>query len=690
MLYCIFISITETILKLKETLNDIDSHLRYKSASILLICNPEMEKEALEIIIRSSHKRPNDYHEWLRFCMKLNYSNSMLDFIYNLLDDLSEISRVFAIKLLYHNNEYKLNEKLLSEMITGLLGSASFLDWSGNLNDDGIKRVLSNDKFYKDLKIKLNSDNFKLKQAAADSLIYYHQSKLSIKEKAQCYLLHIQHSEFALIDFHNKHQNLFEERDFIGELKKYVAEIEGLKENINLVFIKYYNAIKKNGSWKDFFLALLNKEKFSNHHWLEVLYGFFVKLGNNQEYRSKMGKAIKELMIYPTYSQDKHNNFLFPQLSILAHEFGELTNPELNDILLNYVIHQDEIACSLLSRLNDIPENYFNRSRMTSHIPLFSNNKVTPYIQMSREELYALLEDGEDIPNNLIEAIEYQLLYGSLTLDDLTELSVKSNLSLYFAIVIAFSRNEKLEDIDFMKAEDIGSLKFDSRQVSQFHKNILYNIKLISISDEKIKEKHIASILKDLSDVNTSKDIIDLFHELFELNVDFEPKLLPLLFTAFIEVPYRINLRFIYDINTYLLNHENQNDKKTLILPLKKCLKAINSGGEERRENQYELMSWTLSLILIYLEEKSDIQTERGFLIGLKNAFMQKIGGNSYATKTNENKSFYGRDIFIHSEMIINQIDNSIIQNIIRKGLDSNIIELRAVCKLVSSVAGKL
>ncbi|WNH11152.1 NACHT domain-containing protein [Thalassobellus suaedae] len=675
---------------LKETLNGIDSHLRYKSASILLICNPEMEKEALEIIIRSSHKRPNDYHEWLRFCMKLNFSNSMLDFIYSLLDDLPEVSKVFAIKLLYHNNEYKLNDELLDEMISGLLGNASFLDWSGNLNDDGIKRVLSDDKFYEVLKIKLNSDNYKLKQAAADSLIYYHQLKLSLKEKAQCYLLHIQHSDYSLINFHYNHQDLFEEKSFITELKKCVLEIEELKDIRSFVFFEYYNVIKENGSWKDFFLALLNKEKYSNHHWIETLYGFFIKLGNNQDYRNKMGKAIKEIMDYPAYSQDKYNNFLFPQLAILAHEFGELTNSELNDIILNYVLPQDEIACSLLSRLNNLPEDYVARGRMISHIPLFSNNNVTPYIQMSNEELYALLEDGEDIPNNLIEAIEDQLLYGSLTLDDLTKLSTKTSLSLYFAIVIAFFRNEKWENIDFMKAEDIGSLKLDSRQVSQFHKNILYNIKLINITDIKIKEKYIASILKDISNVNTSKDIVDLFHELFELKVDFKPKLLPILFNAFIDVPYRINLSFIYNINSYLLNHENQSDKKDLVIPLKKCLKTINSGGEERRENQYELISWTLSLILIYLEGKSDIDTERGFLIGLKNAFMQKTGGNIYVKENNQNQSFYGRDIFIHSEMIINQIDNNIIQNIIKNGVDSNIRELRAICKIVSAVAGEL
>lgn len=674
---------------LKETLYSIDTILRYKSATILLVCNPETEKEALEIVIRSSHKSERNYHEWLRFCMKLNFSIQMLDFIYSLLDDLTDISRVFAIKLLYHNKEHKLNKKLLDEMITGLLGSASFLDWNPNLNDDGIKKVLADNKFYENLKNKLNSDNYKLKQTAADSLIYYHQSKLSVKEKAQCYSLHIQHSEYALIDFHYKHQNLFEDKNFITELKNYATETEGLKDIRSLVFFKYYSVIKENGNWKEFFLALLNKDKYSNHHWLEILYGFFIKLGDKQKLSNKIGKAIKEIMAYPTYSEDKHNNFLFPQLVVLAHEFGELSNSELNEIICNYSLPQDEIACSLLSRLNDIPENYFNRDRMISHIPLFSNNKVVPYIEMDCEKLYVLLEDGENIPNNLIEVIEHELLYGSLTLDDLKELSTKTNLSHYFAIVIAFSRNEKLENIDFIKAEDIGGFNYDSRQVSQFHKNILYNIKLISISDKKIKEEYIESILIDISNVNTTKDIIDLFYELFELNVYFKPKLLPLLFNAFIDLPYRINLKFIYAINNYILNHENQKDINDLIIPLKKCLKAINSGGEERRENRYDLISWTLSLILIYLEGKSDIETERGFLIGLKNAFMQKTGGNLYATNTKENQSFYGRDLFIHSEMIINEIDNKIIQNIIKGGLKSSVPELRAICKVVTAVAGK-
>jgi hypothetical protein len=39
--------------------------------------------------------------------------------------------------------------------------------------------------------------------------------------------------------------------------------------------------------------------------------------------------------------------------------------------------------------------------------------------------------------------------------------------------------------------------------------------------------------------------------------------------------------------------------------------------------------------------------------------------------------------------MIISKIDNNIIQNIIRNGLDSNIRELRSICKIVSAVAGK-
>lgn len=663
---------------LKKSLKHLDGFLRYNAASILVVCNPENEKEALELIIRSASKRLNDNQELLRLCMKLNFSNSVLDFIYGLLDDLTDISRAFAIKLLYHNNEYKLTGELLNELILCLVGNANFLDWSGNLQDDGIERVVGNERFYSQVKACLDSDQLKIKESASRSLLSYYTSKLSNKEKALCWLLYIQYYEHALVDFHNRFQNLFEEAEFVQELKEKAREIEEQNDLRELLFLKYYEAIKEDGDWKDFFLALLKSGRHLDHHRLEHLYGFILQIGNSgQETKEKMGKAIKELMAYPTYSQDRQYNFLLPQLAVFAHEFGELNDDEVTNILTEYRISQEEVACALLYRLGSIPDGYQSERGNIEHISIFATNRVTPFNSFDVDQLDVLLEDGEDIPNNLSNVIESVLLKGDLSNEQLVTLSSKSNLGLYFSIVVGFSRNPSLELQDFVKAEDIGSYKYFAKSKTQKHKAVLLKIKETLISDDNWKKSYAEALINDITDQSKSKDVIDLFTELFALKVEFDSKLIPALYEALIEVPYRCNLNLVYWINEYVITLTSEKQQE-LIDPLRKILKAINNSTNDRHENELELMSWSLSLVLLYIEGKVDDDIERGFLTGLKNIFTQE--GRKYPTGNHTDIRFRGRDLFIHCNEIIKKIDSKLFQQIIKSGVESNVPEISAVC----------
>ncbi len=663
---------------LKKSLKHLDGFLRYNAASILVVCNPENEKEALEIIIRSASKRFDDNQELLRLCMKLNFSNSVLDFIYGLFDDLTDISRAFAIKLLYHNNEYKLTGELLNELILGLVGNANFLDWSGNLQDDGIERVIGKERFYTQIKACLDSDQLKIKESASSSLLSYYTSKLSNKEKALCWLLFIQYHERALVDFHKSFQNLFEEAEFVRELKERAKEIEEKHDLKELLFLKYYKAIEEDGDWKDFFLALLKSGRHFDTHKLEHLYGLIFQIGNSsQETKEKMGKAIKELMAYPTYSQDRQFNFLLPQLAVFAHEFGELDDEEATNILTEYRISQEEVACALLYRLGSIPDGYQSERGSIEHVSIFATNRVAPFNSFDVSQLDVILEDGEDIPNNLPNVIESVLLKGDLSNEQLLTLSTKSNLGMYFSIVVGFSRNPSLELQDFVKAEDIGSSKYFARAKTQQHKAVLLKIKETLISDDNWKKSYIEALIKDITDQSKSKDVIDLFTELFALKAEFDSKLLPLLYETLIEVPYRCNLNLVYWINEYVITLTSEKQQE-LIDPLRKILKAINNSTSDSHENELDLMSWSLSLVLLYIEGKVDDDIERGFLTGLKNIFTQQ--GRRYPTGNQTEIHFGGRDLFIHSDEIIKKIDNKLFHQLIQSGAESNVPEIRAVC----------
>lgn len=674
------LSIEEYYIALKKSLKQLDGILRYKAASILVVCNPENEKEALEILIRSASRRNTDNHELFRLCMKLNFSNSVLDFIYELLDDLTDISRVFAIKLLYHNSEYKLTEELLDELIVGLIGEAGFLDWSGNIQEDGIESVIGKERFYTQVKKCLGSDQLQIKESASRSLLSFYTSKLFNKEKALCWLLYVQYWEHALVDFHNRFQELFEDADFVQGLKDSAKNIEEKHDLKELIFFKYYKAIKENGDWKDFFLALLKSERHLDFHRLEHLYGFILQIGSSDhEIKEKMGTAIKELMAYPTFYQERQFNFLIPQLSVFAHEFGKLNNLELIQILMQYRISQEEIACALLYRLGNIPEEYHPEKGNIEHIALFASNPVTSFNSFDVDQLDVLLEDGEDIPNNLSNAIESILLKGNLSDKQLMTLSSKGHLSMYFSIIIGFSRNSSLEVQDFVKADEIGSSKYFERAKTQQHKSVLLKIKEILVSSGNWKNSYIEALITDIQGQTKSKDIIDLFIELFTLKVDFESKLILILFDALLEVPYRCNLDLVYWINEYVINLAT-GKKLELIEPLRRILKAVNNSANERHENELDLISWSISLILLYIEKKVDEDIERGFLLGLKNIFVQQ--GRKYTSINQSEIRFGGRDLFIYSNEIIKEIDSRLFLELIQSGSESNVPEISAVCNM--------
>lgn len=672
---------------LKRSLNHLDAILRQSAASIILVCNPDSEKEALEIIIRSASKKLNDNEELLRLCMKLNYSKSMLDFIYELLNDLTNISRTFALKLLYHNNEYKLTEELLGELAKGLIGDGVFLDLSGNLLDDGVERVIGNEKLYNSVRMCLDSDEMNLKISAANNLLSYYSSKLNNKEKAHCWLLRVQRNEYALIDFHNRFETLFDDNNFVHELIRIAKEIEEKYGKKELLLLTYYNAIRTNGSWKDFFLALLKSGMPSDYHRLESLYGFIIKIGNSDPaIKEQMGKAIKELMSYPVYNQDHQYNYVIPQLAIFAHEFGVLADHEITQILAKYRISNEEVACALIFRLGKIPEDYHSARINSEHISLFATNRVAQVNAVTINDLNILIEDGEDIPNNLESAIESVILMGNITDEELLQISSKGNLGTYFFVVVGFSRNPKIILEKYVKAEDIGSSKYFARARALHYKSIWFRIRNILIRDDNWKKSYVESLVKGID--NKSSDPIDLFEELLAVEAVFDVKHLLVLYESMLQAPFRFNLDWVYWINEYVIGIDDEKSKD-LIKPLKIILKAVNNSETKGKEGESHLLSWSLSLVLLFIEKNIDEDIERGFLTGLIKIFIQT---NSYGY-VGENKSrihFIGRELIIKSNSLLKKIDSRLFQQLIQKGVDSNVPEISSVCSLFSVFTSKV
>lgn len=670
---------------LRKCLTNLNQDLRYNAAMILLTCFPESEKEALEIIVRSCCLRLSEYAEFFRFCMKLNYSKEMLDFLFGLLGDLTEIPRVFALKLLYHNNEYKLNDELLHELISGVLSKGSFLDYSPSLNDDGIESIQRQDKFLKHLKSLLYDANYEIRQSVSLTLLSYFRSSLSIEEKATCWLFKVQYSSMYLNVFSEDLHQLLENQEFASELKK-SADYFFNDYKKQSVLSKYYEAYYEDGDWKIFFLTFLQSGIIMDHHDLERLYLLLVQI-NDTSVRRKIGIAAKELMAAPTFSQEKEYGFIFPMLALYAHEFGELNEDEITNILTTYTISQDEIVCSLLYRLGKIPKNAILDTRLKeSYYPLFMKNSSKEFTNLKTIKIEDQLIEGRNIPENLTEVIESVLIDDYYTDDELCALCKTGKLATYFFIVISFCRGKNILELNkLLTSDEVGSMMYYPRYMIRLHKSILLKIKDIILLEKNNKETYISALIEDI-DSGKNRETVDLFNDLFELEADFEIQLLPRLFDSLLDYPSMLNLDLTYKIFDFVLKSESKSDLGILLEPLKRQLKMILSIGKERRSENFELVIWCLTLILLYIEKKSDEYTKRGFLIGLNNIFIQD--GYNYASSLSKSEiRFKGRDLLANSYNIFNLIENYIIKEIIQEGVKSNIPEVSSLCKVLSTLS---
>lgn len=112
---------------LKESTQHLDLRLRFNANSILLACFPENAKKELENIIFSASSRIFDRDEWFRFCVKLNYSDDVLNYLKSILPQLPPLSRHYTLFILYNHN-INLSEDFLIELIEGLTGDGYFFD----------------------------------------------------------------------------------------------------------------------------------------------------------------------------------------------------------------------------------------------------------------------------------------------------------------------------------------------------------------------------------------------------------------------------------------------------------------------------------------------------------------------------------------------------------------------------------
>jgi len=668
-----------------------DARLRFNAASVLLACFPETAKAELETVIRSSHKRLNDHHEWLRFCMKLHYGKEVLEYIRELLPDLTPLSRHYALCVLYHQG-VSLSDIEKDELLEGLTGEGSSFDYDNTLSDIcTLKRILEEPEFYNKLRDLLDSYDLEKAQKAASALLAFHYSKLSKYDLGKIYVLEVEHWERYLYDFDKTKKALFSDNEFVRGFEEMSMKLTTKNDGKECLLSIYKKVIvDKENYWLDLVKRIIQGGIGFEHDKLEWLYRWLMVLRKREpSLANQAGKAVKELMDYPVLREQCDFNSIFPPLVLIVSEFDKITDDVIKETVCTYNCH-DEVACSLLARLNYIPANYQKSLSEKNYYTVFAKNNTNIIHRKSLNEIEKILLDGNGIPNNLSDYIISILFFGTLSPKDLERIQAQGKIAAFLASIVLFCRNGTTDFSIVLKAiTEVGYI-FYRNALNQSFRQALFIIKETQLNSKEAVIQYSKQLVEQIekSKKEISNNVVDDFKELFNLEVDFDADLLPVLLDELFNRPYLLNLDLMASIFNFVAYRVKGEDRekvsKEVEMRIQSCYNYVPKNG---MSDEIVPLMWTLSLLSFFLESGANDIAIHGFLKGLESVFVVRAE-HPYYQDNGTKAEIKGRDLLIYSQTIYGKIDPKIFSKAIDMGIKDGSPEIKAVCRMLKGFAG--
>ncbi len=668
-----------------EATKHIDFKIRSNANSILLVCFPEEAQEELENVIYMASNRLSDIDEWLRFCMKLNYSKIALENIRSKLNTFPDLSKIFALFILYHQ-DIKLTEEEIDTLTLGLVNKGYMFDIGDVFkSQNDLKKVSEQPEFFPRLIKILHSKDLPTAKRAASHLSAYHYNKLSKYDLGKVYVYNCEEWERDLFDFDKTSTKLFESSDFIKGFDEANSLIfEKTEKESNLLLYKKV-IIDKEDLWTDFILKLTHNDNYHHDSALELLYNWFLSLRKrDSSYTEKLGGSVIELLSYPAIIENTNYNSYFPYYSLMASEFSS------NDIKLENVLSEyrckDELQVAFLCRLGFIPKN-FRAEDSKTYLDLFSLNLSSIVLKRSKEDVDKIFLDSEILPDSTPSFMESIIFFGIYDNDELRKKAEAGKMTAIVASTILFCRDEKTDFATILNAFDKTGWYFRRNTLYGIFGEALFIIKEELLKERGAKEKYIADLKKN---INNEKDeisnhIVDNFRELFSLDAKIEIDYLKILFSELLHRPYSLKLDLMNIIFDFALNKLELKDYTKFSKELENNIKILmNNGFRHGFENEIIPMLWMFSLMSFFIDNEQRDYSIFGFLKGLESIFIISTD-RKYTNTKGEKVKIGSRDLFLHSENIYQKIPSKVIREVLLEGIKYGEPEIKSLCLMLQA-----
>jgi predicted MPP superfamily phosphohydrolase len=414
---------------LHAALNDPEPEIRHGVAMVLITSDPEMEGQALEIVVRfKSNRSHGSWFEWERYCLTLRFGTSVLSYLQSRLPFFSGPSRIFALAILFQNR-VQLDDAQFREFIEGALT----IFYGSPISDS----VGHSERIQKALLEITDTGREEPARKAAELLLGQAKEQLDEEHHVRSRVLTLDGNEWRNPEFAVELTHMRDYPEYaalvIREAKQQAQR--GFKRPL---IDQIYEAQQNPSLWKDIVWNEIctpspGSRIGARGQWILE---FMLKVPDS---RQAVGKAARKFLFDERISQGFNTDESSSWLALLAHEGGELSTEELATIV-DRIDPIDKCAfVPLVTRLGRAPGMARPRRHSYSALPQMSKSEQISPETATFERFLEFARPGGQFHSNFCSLIEESLYNDPFTEEQLQDLAKKGEHGTLVAIVLAFA-----------------------------------------------------------------------------------------------------------------------------------------------------------------------------------------------------------------------------------------------------------
>jgi hypothetical protein len=648
---------------LRDRLYDLHPEIRHGAAMTLIVCDPDNESHAVEIVVKYDPHRGGTWHEWQQYCLSLSFGPSVLTHLQSKLFSLSPSARIFALAILFRNG-ITLEDSHSDELALGLCDIQNF----GLDAGDPQLSFLASEAAFSSLWQIVEDNTPESSIRAAEYLLRYHALKLSLYQRAKCAVLANESKLYWSNSLKDQVKELQSDMQYAAEVERASSELttRGSKRpTLDLLRA----ALADTSKWEEVVWELICDN--SNYKSDNELQGqFLLDIGRDDANIGKsIGMACTRFLDDPRVAASSDDTKQW--LAILADEFVWLPKDKLEVALRSDMYRTFSTTSALLARIGYLPIGYKAREAVGS-VPKLGIDSGT---QMSRAELikklHELTRESNHIHPELCGTLEALLFESPLSAEEMDTIIANGKQGTLAVTVLSFVLERPPELRNYLSLFPSWLPRSEKDACFNRLRNLCRHGSRALIEEEAVRDQYLALLEAALE--SGSGNIFFTAAELLAIRGTLNTPQAHLVFGTYAKdrSPYEYGLGD--ELVRWITSEIAPDEALNLAEEIKYGLEVLDNHSWDKDEVGDTFRFIFFPFAYWRLIAKGDALSTRVFLRGVKFMF-SRVSDHVRADKPNE--------IMQRVEPLLSKVPRSILHEAIKLGEEFDDPVVRGFCRL--------